>query len=148
VSETPTHNLLTVRDGRVPANSSADCLLSRTTWKDSGHSNRRSLADQGALAQQWEVIPNLTLTAGGRYDHYEYAGDAFTYRFTGAYYFTPTSTKLRGSYGTAFKAPNLFNTYSTSPFALGNPNLKPEKSQGFDIGIDRKGRATTDRLSA
>ena len=89
------------------------------------------------LQDLWEVIPNLNLTAGGRYDLYEYAGNAFTYRFTGAYFFPLTSTKLRASYGTAFKAPDLFNTFSTSPTALGNPNLKPETSQGFDTGIDQ-----------
>src|SRR5271166_276804 len=38
------------RDGRVPANSSPDYLLSRTTRKDSGHSNRRPLADQEILS--------------------------------------------------------------------------------------------------
>jgi vitamin B12 transporter len=112
-----------------------------TYYLEAGHDNTFPLREESDLAlylqDQWEVIPNLNLTAGGRYDHYEYAGDAFTYRFTGAYFFTPTSTKLRASYGTAFKAPDLFNTFSTSPTALGNPNLRPETSQGFDIGIDQ-----------
>ena len=123
----------------LPASNVA--VAGATFYLEGGHDNSFPLhweTDVAAYLQdQWEVIPNLTLTAGGRYDHYQYAGDAFTYRFTGAYYFTPTSTKLRGSYGTAFKAPDLFNTYSTSPFALGNPNLKPEKSQGFDVGFDQ-----------
>ena len=112
-----------------------------TYYLQGGHDNSFPLHEESDFAlylqDQWEVIPNLTLTAGGRYDHYEYAGDAFTYRFTGAYLFTTTNTKLRASYGTAFKAPDLFNTFSTSPTALGNPNLRPEKSQGFDIGIDQ-----------
>jgi vitamin B12 transporter len=112
-----------------------------TYYLQGGHDNSFPLHEESDFAlylqDQWEVIPNLTLTAGGRYDHYEYAGDAFTYRFTGAYLFTATNTKLRASYGTAFKAPDLFNTFSTSPTALGNPNLRPEKSQGFDIGIDQ-----------
>jgi len=112
-----------------------------TYYLEAGHDNTFPLREENNFAlylqDQWEVIPNLTLTAGGRYDHYEYAGDAFTYRFTGAYLFKPTETKLRASYGTAFKAPDLFNTFSTSPSALGNPNLRPEKSQGFDIGIDQ-----------
>jgi vitamin B12 transporter len=112
-----------------------------TYYLEAGHDNSFPLHEESDIAfylqDQWEIIPNLTLTAGGRYDHYEYAGSAFTYRFTGAYLFSPTKTKLRASYGTAFKAPDLFNTFSTSPFALGNPNLKPEKSNGFDIGIDQ-----------
>jgi vitamin B12 transporter len=112
-----------------------------TYYLNGGHDNTFPLHEESDIAvylqDQWEVIPNLTLTAGGRYDHYEYAGDAFTYRFTGAYLFTPTETKLRASYGTAFKAPDLFNTFSTSPSALGNPNLGSEKSQGFDVGVDQ-----------
>ena len=112
-----------------------------TYYLQGGHDNSFPLREESDFAlylqDQWEVIPHLTLTAGGRYDAYEYAGNAFTYRFTGAYLFTPTNTKLRASYGTAFKAPDLFNSFSTSPSALGNPNLKPEKSQGFDVGIDQ-----------
>jgi vitamin B12 transporter len=112
-----------------------------TYYLQGGHDNSFPLHEESDFAlylqDQWEVIPNLTVTAGGRYDHYEYAGDAFTYRFTGAYLVTATNTKLRASYGTAFKAPDLFNSFSTSPTALGNPNLRPEKSQGFDIGIDQ-----------
>jgi vitamin B12 transporter len=112
-----------------------------TYYLEAGHDNTFPLHEENDFAlylqDQWEVIRNLTLTAGGRYDDYEYAGNAFTYRFTGAYLFAPTNTKLRASYGTAFKAPDLFNTFSTSPSALGNPNLKPERSQGFDFGIDQ-----------
>ena len=112
-----------------------------TYYEEAGHDNTFPLREEYDFAlylqDQWKVIPNLTLTAGGRYDLYEYAGNAFTYRFTGAYFFPLTRTKLRASYGTAFKAPDLYNTFSTSPTALGNPNLKPETSQGFDTGIDQ-----------
>ena len=109
--------------------------------QEAGHDNTFPLREENDFAlylqDQWKVIPNLTLTAGGRYDLYEYAGNAFTYRFTGAYFFPLTSTKLRASYGTAFKAPDLFNTFSTSPTALGDSNLNPETSLGFDAGIDQ-----------
>ncbi|MBV8212361.1 MAG: TonB-dependent receptor [Verrucomicrobia bacterium] len=112
-----------------------------TYYLEAGHDNSFPLQQENNFAaylqDQWEILPNLTLIAGGRYDHYQLAGDAFTYRFSGAYLFDATKTKLRASYGTAFKAPNLFDTFSTSPFALGNRNLKPETSQGYDVGIDQ-----------
>jgi vitamin B12 transporter len=112
-----------------------------TYYLDAGHDNSFSEQDEYDVAvylqDQWQALPGLNFTAGGRYDHYEFAGDAFTYRFTGAYLFAPTNTKIRASYGTAFKAPDLFDTFSTSPFAFGNRNLRPEKSQGFDTGIDQ-----------
>jgi outer membrane receptor protein involved in Fe transport len=65
------------------------------------------------------------------------AGNAFTYRFSGAYLIDATKTKLRASYGTAFKAPDLFDTFSTAAFALGNRGLRPETSQGYDVGFDQ-----------
>jgi vitamin B12 transporter len=112
-----------------------------TYYLEAGHDNSFPQQEENNFAlylqDQWEIIPNLTLTAGGRYDHYQLAGDAFTYRFSGAYLIEATKTKLRASYGTAFKAPDLFDTFSTSPFDLGNRNLRPEKSQGYDIGIDQ-----------
>jgi vitamin B12 transporter len=65
------------------------------------------------------------------------AGGALTYRFTGAYLIAQTDTKIRASYGTGFKAPDFFKMYSTSSYALGNPGLKPEKSAGWDVGVDQ-----------
>ena len=89
------------------------------------------------IQDEWEVFQNFNITSGARYDSYSLAGDAWTYRFTGAYLFTKTDTKIRSSYGTAFKAPSLLRLYSPSPYSLGNPDLKPETSQGWDIGFDQ-----------
>ncbi len=112
-----------------------------TYYLEAGHDNSFPQQEENNFAlylqDLWEIIPNLTLTAGGRWDHYQLAGDAFTYRFSGAYLIDATKTKLRASYGTAFKAPDLFDTFSTSAFALGNRDLRPETSQGYDVGIDQ-----------
>ena len=89
------------------------------------------------IQDEWEVFQNFNITSGARYDSYSLAGDAWTYRFTGAYLFTKTDTKIRSSYGTAFKAPNFRELHSTSIYGLGNPDLKPETSQGWDIGFDQ-----------
>lgn len=40
---------------------------------------------------------------------------------------------LRGSYGTAFKAPSFNNLYFPG---FGNPDLAPESSRSFELGID------------
>ena len=89
------------------------------------------------LQDEWEVIENFNITSGARYDSYSLAGDAWTYRFTGAYLFTKTDTKIRTSYGTAFKAPSMRRLYSTDLSQMGNPDLKPETSQGWDVGFDQ-----------
>jgi len=43
---------------------------------------------------------------------------------------------LRGSGGAGIKAPSFFESYGTSSFALGNPDLKPERARTFDGGLD------------
>ncbi|OGW74834.1 MAG: hypothetical protein A2Z72_00380 [Omnitrophica bacterium RBG_13_46_9] len=42
-------------------------------------------------------------------------------------------TKIRGSYATGFKAPSIYQLYS--PY--GKPDLKPERSWGWDLGIEQ-----------
>ncbi len=45
-------------------------------------------------------------------------------------------TRLKASYGTAFRAPSLYDLFGIdSTGYLGNPNLKPERSRGWEAGI-------------
>lgn len=51
-----------------------------------------------------------------------------------------TGTRIHGSFGTGFKAPSLeqlFESFPTFGF-LANPDLKPETSAGYDVGLDQK----------
>jgi len=74
-------------------------------------------------------------STGIRYNRHQTAGDKVTYRLSGAYTF-PTHTKLHGSFGTGFRAPSLYQLYGVvTGLNVGNPNLTPEKSQGYDFGI-------------
>jgi vitamin B12 transporter len=72
-------------------------------------------------------------TVGIRYDDSDRFDGHFTFRLTGTGYPFNRSTKLSGSVGTGFKAPSLFQLYS----AYGSEDLDPEKSTGFDIGIEQ-----------
>jgi vitamin B12 transporter len=47
-------------------------------------------------------------------------------------------TRLHGSAGLGIKEPNFLQSYSPSPGFLGNPDLKPERSRGFDIAIEQR----------
>jgi vitamin B12 transporter len=55
-----------------------------------------------------------------------------------AYQVRETDTRLRASYGTGFKAPTLFQLFGQTAFSTGNPNLQPEESKGWEVGIDQK----------
>ncbi|MEO5739600.1 MAG: TonB-dependent receptor [Vicinamibacterales bacterium] len=48
------------------------------------------------------------------------------------------ATRLRASVGRGIKEPLFIQSYSPSPSFLGNPNLKPERSRGFDVGIEQR----------
>ncbi len=48
------------------------------------------------------------------------------------------TTRLRGSVGRGIKEPLFIQSYSPSPSFLGNPDLKPERSRGFDLGIEQR----------
>lgn len=79
-------------------------------------------------------------TLGLRWDHHEEFGDHTTFRLTQSFLIRPTGTKLCGSVGTGFRAPSLYELYGP-PFwgrPVGNPDLDPEKSLGWDVGIEQK----------
>ncbi|MTD93859.1 TonB-dependent receptor [Hyphomicrobium sp. xq] len=96
----------------------------------------------GSFAQLMiEPINGLLLTGGGRIDEHDAFGQFDTYRLTAAYLLPGTETKLRASASTGFRAPSLDELYGSYPqFFMpnyGNPNLTPEESESWDIGVDQ-----------
>ena len=96
--------------------------------------NKIISSNAGFADAKLNVWDRLFGTAGIRQDEYNVFGSATTYRFTGGYLHHETGTKLRGSYGTGFRAPTINQLYFPG---FGTPNLQPEKSQGFDVGVDQ-----------
>lgn len=82
-----------------------------------------------------EPVNDLVLTAGLRHDEHSEFGGHTTYRGTASYLFATTGTRLHSSYGTGFLAPSLYQLYA--PSSVGNPNLQPETSRSFDIGVEQ-----------
>jgi vitamin B12 transporter len=79
----------------------------------------------------------LVFNAGLRSDNHETAGTETTYRL-GALWRLPEGFALRGSYGTGFKAPDMNDLFwPSSPWASGNPDLKPERSRGWEVGLEK-----------
>ncbi len=86
------------------------------------------------LQNQFDVDQLLFVTVGLRYDNNEKFGGVATFRIAPAYFIYTTGTKLKFSYGTGFKAPSLFDLFDP---LFGNPALDPEKSKGWDGGIEQ-----------
>jgi vitamin B12 transporter len=85
------------------------------------------LQDQVKLGGAWFT------TLGVRLDDHTRFGTEATYRIASAYVFEQIGTKIKGSYGTGLKAPSLYQLYSS----YGDQNLKPEESDGWDIGVEQ-----------
>jgi vitamin B12 transporter len=83
---------------------------------------------------------SLYLDLGGRVDDHARFGTYETYRIAPAILLNST-TKLRGSLGSGFKAPSLVQLYSS----YGNAALRPEETVGWDLGIDKQ--VLKDRLA-
>ena len=84
-------------------------------------------------------LTDLSLSAGARYDVNSDFNNVFTYRGTASYKIPVIRSRLHASYGTGQKAPTFIERfgYFADQF-VGNPKLKPERSSGWDFGIEQR----------
>lgn len=87
------------------------------------------------------LAENSTLTASGRWDDSDAFADVGTWRVALGHRFPHTGTSLSWSYATGQKAPTFFDRYgfsvsATTPF-VGNSNLRPEQSRGWEFGVQQ-----------
>ncbi|AEA34111.1 TonB-dependent receptor plug domain-containing protein [Hippea maritima] len=78
-----------------------------------------------------QSIKNLIIQATAREDHFSTFGNHFTYKLGANYLIDKTNTILKANYGTGFRAPSIYELYSS----YGNENLNPEKSKNWDFGL-------------
>lgn len=93
-------------------------------------------SDAGYAGLQAVLLHRLTISAQGREEGTSLAGDAATWRVGGVLAVPEAWARLRASYGTAFRAPSLFDRYGVDSYGYrGNPALRPERTTGYDAGI-------------
>jgi vitamin B12 transporter len=83
----------------------------------------------------------FTFIAGMRYDDDSVFGNKTNPKLSGSYLFDKTHTRVKGSWGTGFRAPTFQELFNP---LFGNPNLGPEESTSFEFGVDQ--RVWDDRL--
>jgi len=91
------------------------------------------------LVGQYELLVNEALSFGAsiRHDQNDRFDDPMTWRVQGSYTF-PTGMRIRAAYGTGVKNPGYNELYGYSDGRyIGNPNLRPEKSEGWEAGIEQ-----------
>jgi outer membrane cobalamin receptor len=97
----------------------------------------------GWSIQQQALWPRVFVTAGARIEHNASFGMAAVPR--GSVVFiareqqgTIGETAIKASVGLGIKEPTILQSYSTSPFFLGNPDLRPERSRSLEAGIEQR----------
>jgi vitamin B12 transporter len=91
----------------------------------------------GAYAQGLVTLARgLTANAGVRFDDNSAFGGFTTWRAGAAWRFSQ-GTRVRASVGTAYKAPKFRELFIAVPFEVGNPDLEPERSTTWELGVDQ-----------
>ncbi|TXC71147.1 TonB-dependent receptor [Sphingomonas ginsenosidivorax] len=109
-----------------------------TTPSEFAFQGRRSTENWGFVGQYEGTIDALTVGASLRRDDNNRFADTTTYRLQAGYRL-PFGLRARGAYGTGVKNPGYFELFGYSDGRyIGNPNLKPEKSKGWEAGVDQE----------
>jgi vitamin B12 transporter len=98
----------------------------------------RTHSTGGNLGLQGTVLDRLDLSGGVRYDDPRDFEEATTWRLGGVWRlpYLPLPVRANAAYGTGFRTPTLFDRFGTDGFGYrGNPNLRPEKSSGWEAGL-------------
>lgn len=100
----------------------------------------------GYLSGTFKPVRDLSVIGGLRYDQFSSFGSATTGRFGAAYFIESTGTTIRSTYGTAFTAPGSDDRFGVPAWGqLPNPTIRPERSRGWDFGVEQSvlaGRVT------
>jgi vitamin B12 transporter len=80
--------------------------------------------------------PVVALTVGARLDDNEAFGQFLTGR-AGVSLRPLAATRIRATVGNAFREPTFTENYS-SGFPVGNPDLEPERTTSWDVGIEQE----------
>ncbi len=109
-----------------------------------GFTTRREIEQFGLVGEYRYGGENFDLSAAIRHDINDLFQDATTFR-VGAGYRITESTRLRAAGGSGVKNPGFFELYGfVDGRFIGNAALRPEKSTGWEVGIDQQfGRSTS-----
>ena len=92
----------------------------------------------GYVEMQSQFAGRFFIVGNMRIDDDDNFGSHTTWRVAPAFIVPGSETRLKGSYGTAFKAPTLYELYGVGDFNyVGNPNLRPETSKGWEVGFEQ-----------
>jgi len=109
---------------------------SLSEWGSSSGEDRYDRWNRGYYAHGVVESSNWAGNLGLRAEDNERFGSFFTYQAGVSHVWAATGTRLRGSIGKGLKEPTFLET-SSSGYSVGNPDLRPERSLVWEVGIDQ-----------
>ncbi|MFU2048389.1 TonB-dependent receptor plug domain-containing protein [Avibacterium gallinarum] len=108
----------------------------RSTYDFGSSANRKKHLTEKSVAAEYRLFSenDHSLSLSGRYTDSNHYDNSFTGRIAGTYRLLQ-NVKAHASFGTAIQNPTITEFYGYNGTFLPNPNLKPEKSKGGDIGL-------------
>jgi outer membrane cobalamin receptor len=101
----------------------------------------------GQIRTTRDLLRNVTLTAGARFNAPSQSENHTVWNVTGQYDL-PKALFARATVGTSFRYPDAYELFAIDPTCcFGNPNLKPESSTNFNAsfgGRIQRGESTVD----
>ena len=97
----------------------------------------------GWVFQHQALWNRFFLTNGVRIEDNDSFGTSVVPRSSLAFYLRQGGgavgpSKLKFNFGLGIKEPSLLESFSTGPFAFGNPALRPERARSFDFGFEQR----------
>jgi vitamin B12 transporter len=94
--------------------------------------------DNGVFVhEQYRLTPRIFVAAGARFDHTTTFGSHFVPRASVTFRL-PTETFLRFSAARGITEPSLLENFARESFFVGNPALRPEKTNSYEVGAYRE----------
>ena len=87
------------------------------------------------LQDEFTWTSALTTTVGARRDHLT-SGDTVASPRLAAVWRAGQATTVKAMYGTAFRAPNVYEAYASDSASIANPALRPESIRSFDLVLE------------
>lgn len=113
-------------------------------------SDRTTTTYAGYVQDEWEINDDLLLIPAIRYDHHSDFGSKVTPRI-GATYFLNDNSRFKLNWGKGFRAPSVSELYMDYTHmgvtTVGNPNLKPEKSNNWDISYEAEANGNFGKIT-
>ena len=106
-------------------------------WGLDPNQDRERDTDSFAIEYRNDISDRLSLALSSRYDDNSEFDSANTYRMEAVYQLSD-DTRLRSAYGTAVKNPTFSERFGFYTNFIGNPELKPEESTSWELGIDQQ----------